>query len=93
MRNVTSRILQFASEFRIPPAREGSSAWTTCVLWKVVPFWECCELNELPWSEKWFVTLKEYANNIAADNQGPALKEKENGSEEMVNDWALGCLE
>lgn len=34
-------------------------------------------------------TLKEYTNNIAADNQGPALKEKENGSEEMVNDWAL----
>lgn len=56
-------------------------------------FWECCELNELQWSEKRFVTLKEYTNNIAADNQGPALKEKENGCEEMVNDWALGCPE
>lgn len=22
-------------------------------------FWECCELNELQWSEKGFVTLKE----------------------------------
>lgn len=30
---------------------------------------------------------------MATDNQGPALKEKENGSEEMVNDWTLGCPE
>lgn len=33
----------------------------------------------------------EYVSNIAAVNQGPALKEKENGAEGMVNSWALGC--
>lgn len=33
----------------------------------------------------------EYISNIAAANQGPALKEKENGAEGMVNNWALSC--
>lgn len=39
--------------------------------------WGCCELNELQWLEEWFVILKEYTSNIAANNHGPALKEKE----------------
>lgn len=33
----------------------------------------------------------EYVINIAAANQGTALKVKEDGAEGMVNNWALGC--
>lgn len=55
-------------------------------------FWGCWELNEATVVRRMVHNGEgEYISNIAAANQGPALKEKENGAEGMVNNWALSC--